>query len=116
LAVRIETSWVPIHGCQSTMNQQSGVAMSLIECSPNVSEGRRADTIASMAEAIRATAGVRLLDHSSDQSQNRPVFTFAGDTAGVERAVLALFERAIADIDLRTHKGEHPRLGAVDVV
>ena len=90
--------------------------MSLIECIPNVSEGRRADTIASMAEAIRATAGVRLLDHSSDQSHNRTVFTFAGDTAGVERAVLALFERAIADIDLRTHKGEHPRLGAVDVV
>ena len=90
--------------------------MSLIECIPNVSEGRRADTIASMAEAIRATPGVRLLDHSSDQSHNRTVFTFAGDTAGVERAVLALFERAIADIDLRTHKGEHPRLGAVDVV
>src|SRR5207237_677096 len=82
----------------------------------NVSEGRRADTIASMAEAIRATPGVRLLDHSSDQSHNRTVFTFAGDTAGVTRAVLALFERAVADIDLRTHTGEHPRLGAVDVV
>src|SRR5436305_5294475 len=90
--------------------------MSLIECIPNVSEGRRAATIASMAEAIRATPGVRLLDHSSDQSHNRTVFTFAGDTAGVERAVLALFERAVAAIDLRTHKGEHPRLGAVDVV
>jgi glutamate formiminotransferase len=90
--------------------------MSVIECIPNVSEGRRADTIASMAEAIRATPGVRLLDHSSDPSHNRTVFTFAGDAAGVERAVMALFERAIADIDLRTHKGEHPRLGAVDVV
>jgi len=44
------------------------------------------------------------------------VFTLVGDAAGVEQAVLALFERAVADIDLRTHKGEHPRLGAVDVV
>jgi len=90
--------------------------MPVIECIPNVSEGRRADAIASMAEAISATPGVRLLDRSSDQSHNRTVFTFAGDAAGVERAVMALFERAIAHIDLRTHKGEHPRLGAVDVV
>jgi glutamate formiminotransferase len=57
-----------------------------------------------------------LLDHSSDSSHNRSVFTLAGDAAGVEQAVLALFQRAVADIDLRTHRGEHPRLGAVDVV
>ena len=88
----------------------------VIECVPNVSEGRRADVIAAMVEAIRGVAGVRLLDHSSDPSHNRSVFTLVGDSAGVERAVLALFERATADIDLRTHKGEHPRLGAVDVV
>ena len=69
-----------------------------------------------MADAIRAVHGVRLLDHSSDASHNRSVFTLAGDAAGVERAVLALFERAVADIDLRTHRGEHPRMGAVDVV
>lgn len=90
--------------------------MALIECIPNVSEGRRTEVIARMAEAIRATPGVRLLDHSSDTSHNRSVFTLAGDAAGVEAAVLALFDRAVADIDLRTHKGEHPRLGAVDVV
>jgi glutamate formiminotransferase len=88
----------------------------LIECIPNVSEGRRPAVVAAMAAAIRATAGVRLLDHSSDPSHNRSVFTMVGDAGGVERAVLALFERAIADIDLRTHRGEHPRLGAVDVV
>src|SRR6266545_4181063 len=88
----------------------------LIECIPNVSEGRRADVIAAMAEAIRGVAGVRLLDQSSDPSHNRSVFTFAGDPDGVARAVLALFERAVADIDLRTHRGEHPRMGAVDVV
>src|SRR5262245_8370620 len=90
--------------------------MALIECIPNVSEGRRADVVASMADAIRAVPGVRLLDHSSDPSHNRSVFTLVGDASGVERAVLALFERAVAAIDLRTHRGEHPRLGAVDVV
>ena len=88
----------------------------LIECIPNVSEGRRADVVAGLAEAIRAVPGVKLLDTSSDASHNRSVLTFVGDAAGVEQAVLALFERAVAAIDLRTHKGEHPRLGAVDVV
>jgi glutamate formiminotransferase / 5-formyltetrahydrofolate cyclo-ligase len=88
----------------------------LIECIPNVSEGRRPEIIAALADAIRGVPGVRLLDYSADASHNRSVFTFAGDAAGVERAVLALFERAVADIDLRTHSGEHPRLGAVDVV
>jgi glutamate formiminotransferase len=87
----------------------------IIECIPNVSEGRRLDVVAGMADAIRA-AGARLLDHSSDPSHNRSVFTFTGDAAAVERAVLALFERAVAAIDLRTHRGVHPRIGAVDVV
>jgi len=88
----------------------------LIECIPNVSEGRRPEIVVAMASAIRAVAGVRLLNYSSDPSHNRSVFTLVGDAAGVERAVLALFERAVADVDLRTHSGEHPRLGAVDVV
>ena len=88
----------------------------LIECIPNVSEGRRADVVESIATAVRGTPGVRLLDYSSDPSHNRSVFTFAGDAAGVSAAVLAVYERAIPAIDLRTHTGEHPRLGAVDVV
>ena len=88
----------------------------LIECIPNVSEGRRSEVVNAMADAIRRVPGVRLLDYSSDASHNRSVFTLVGDAAGVEQAVLALFERAVADIDLRSHKGEHPRLGAVDVV
>src|SRR6476660_6944898 len=88
----------------------------LIECIPNVSEGRRPEVVAAMAAAISAVPGVHLLDSSSDASHNRSVFTFAGDADGVSRAVLALFERAVADVDLRTHRGEHPRLGAVDVV
>jgi glutamate formiminotransferase len=88
----------------------------LIECIPNVSEGRRPEVVAAMADAVRRVAGVRLLDCSSDASHNRSVFTLVGDAAGVEQAVMALFERAVADVDLRTHRGEHPRLGAVDVV
>jgi glutamate formiminotransferase / 5-formyltetrahydrofolate cyclo-ligase len=90
--------------------------MSLIECVPNVSEGRRQDVIGRLADAIRGVRSVRLLDFSSDASHNRSVFTLVGDASGVEAAVLALFERALSEIDLRSHKGEHPRMGAVDVV
>src|SRR5206468_1262260 len=76
----------------------------------------RQEVVAALADAIRRVPSVRLLDFSSDTSHNRSVLTFVGDPAGVEQAVLALFERAVADIDLRTHRGEHPRMGAVDVV
>jgi glutamate formiminotransferase len=89
--------------------------MPVIECIPNVSEGRRRDVIDGCAEVIRS-AGARLLDVKPDASHNRTVFSFAGDAAAVEAAVLALFDRALATIDLRHHTGEHPRLGAVDVV
>lgn len=90
--------------------------MPIIECIPNVSEGRRPEVVEAIAAAIRAVPGVRLLDYSSDASHNRSVFTMAGDAAPITAAVLAMYERAIAAIDLRTHQGEHPRLGAVDVV
>jgi glutamate formiminotransferase len=90
--------------------------MAIIECIPNVSEGRRPEVIERFARAIRDTPGVQLLDYSSDASHNRSVFTMAGDAEPVAAAVMALFEQAIAHVDLRTHKGEHPRLGAVDVV
>ena len=90
--------------------------MPIIECIPNVSEGRRPEIIDAIAAAIRAVPGVRLLDYSSDPSHNRSVFTLAGDAAGVKAAVLAIYEHAVPAIDLRHHSGEHPRLGAVDVV
>jgi glutamate formiminotransferase / 5-formyltetrahydrofolate cyclo-ligase len=90
--------------------------MAIIESIPNVSEGRRPEVVERFAQAIRAVPGVRLLDYSSDASHNRTVLTLVGDAAGVKAATLALFEQAVAAIDLRTHKGEHPRLGAVDVV
>src|SRR6185295_189838 len=69
-----------------------------------------------VARAIATSAGTMLLDRSADASHNRSVFTFAGDAASLEASVRALFEYAVAHIDLRTHTGEHPRIGAVDVV
>jgi glutamate formiminotransferase len=90
--------------------------MALIECVPNVSEGRRADVVTALAEAVSRVDGVRLLDRSSDPAHNRSVLTFAGGAVAVQQAVMALFETALAVIDLRRHTGAHPRLGAVDVV
>src|SRR3954471_15870504 len=87
-----------------------------IECIPNVSEGRRAEIVDGIAAAVRAVPGARLLDYSADPSHNRSVFTLAGDAAAMKAAVLALYDAAVASIDLRSHTGEHPRLGAVDVV
>jgi glutamate formiminotransferase len=99
-------------------NLQSSILnfMPLIECVPNVSEGRRPEIVAAMAETIARVPGVRLLDRSSDPSHNRSVLTLLGDGPALEAAILSLFERAVADIDLRSHRGEHPRVGAVDVV
>lgn len=88
----------------------------LIECVPNVSEGRDAEILAALWEAMGAEPGVVRLDRSSDPSHNRTVFTIAGDEKAVKGAVMRLFEVTLARIDLRTHKGEHPRMGAVDVV
>lgn len=88
----------------------------MIESVPNVSEGRRPEVVAELAEAVRGVRGVLLLDHSADPSHNRSVFTMAGDTGALQAAILRLVEVAVARIDLRTHRGVHPRLGAVDVV
>jgi glutamate formiminotransferase len=90
--------------------------MAIIECIPNISEGRRPEIVTAIADAVRAIPGVRLLDYSSDASHNRSVFTMAGEAEPLKAAVLALFERTLRAVDLRTHEGEHPRLGAVDVV
>ena len=88
----------------------------LVECVPNVSEGRRGDLIDRLADAIRATDGVRLLDRTSDVDHNRSVFTYAGEPDAVVRATHALIDVAYREVDMKTHKGAHPRLGAVDVV
>jgi glutamate formiminotransferase len=88
----------------------------LVECVPNISEGRRAEVISKVAAAIAAVPGVRLLDRTSDADHNRSVFTFAGDPEAVLAAAHALVETSLQEIDMRGHQGAHPRLGAVDVV
>ena len=90
--------------------------MAIIECVPNVSEGRRPEIVRALTDAVASVAGVRLLDASSDAAHNRSVLTMAGEAAPLKAAVLALFAEATSRIDLRTHRGAHPRLGAVDVV
>jgi glutamate formiminotransferase / formiminotetrahydrofolate cyclodeaminase len=90
--------------------------MKLIECVPNFSEGRRPEVVGAIRDAIAAVEGVTILDASSDESHNRSVITFV---VPAEHAVQAAFEgiRAAAErIDLRQHTGEHPRIGAADVV
>jgi glutamate formiminotransferase len=82
---------------------------------PNVSEGRRQDVLDACADAVRQ-AGARLLDVKPDAAHNRTVYTFAGEPDVVRAAVLALVAAVLPRIDLRQHSGEHPRLGAIDVV
>jgi glutamate formiminotransferase len=89
--------------------------MPTIECVPNISEGRRPEVIHALADTLRAVPGLRVLDVQSDATHNRSVFTLAGTAEALAAGVPKLFEGAIAAIDLRTHKGEHPRMGAVDV-
>jgi glutamate formiminotransferase len=86
----------------------------VLECIPNVSEGRRLEVVAACARAISRTAAV--LDVTSDAAHNRSVVTFAADADGLHAAVLELFAQAVPALDLRCHEGEHPRVGAVDVV
>jgi glutamate formiminotransferase len=89
----------------------------LIECIPNVSEGRRDEVVTALAEAaLKAGPGVVLLDKTSDRDHNRSVLTFLGDGEPLVAAMTALVGAALEAIDLRTHTGAHPRLGAVDVI
>ncbi|MBL8113638.1 MAG: glutamate formimidoyltransferase [Acidobacteria bacterium] len=89
----------------------------LIECIPNVSEGVRTEVVDAIVNAaLSAGRGVTLLDRSSDKDHNRSVLTFLGDGPGLVDAMAALVGKATELIDLRQHKGEHPRLGATDVV
>ena len=90
--------------------------MRLLECVPNISEGREQDKIASIAEEVRRHKEVKLLDVSSDKDHNRTVLTFIGEPKAVKDAAFSLALKAIDLIDMREHRGGHPRLGAVDVV
>ena len=88
----------------------------LIESVPNVSEGRRLDVVDRLAKAIASTPDVFLLDRTSDASHNRSVFTMAGEHGPVGDALERLVAASIHDIDMDAHEGEHPRIGAVDVI
>ncbi len=89
--------------------------MAQVECVPNFSEGRRSDVIAALVAAVES-APVALLDVSSDADHNRTVITFAGEPEPVAEAMFRGARAAVERIDLTTHAGVHPRMGAVDVI
>jgi glutamate formiminotransferase len=88
----------------------------LVECIPNFSEGRQGETIEAILDSIRTIPGAPLLDSSSDRDHNRTVVTLAGGPDEIVRAAFAAIACAAGRIDLRGHKGVHPRIGAADVV
>ena len=88
----------------------------LVESVPNFSEGRRIEVVDRLAEAVESVPGVSLLDRTSDPSHNRSVLTLAGETAPILEALERTVAIAVAEIDMEQHSGEHPRIGAVDVV
>jgi glutamate formiminotransferase len=88
----------------------------LIECIPNFSEARRPEVIDQIVAAITSVEGARMLDRSSDMDHNRTVLTFAGEPSAVEEAAFRAIQAAAELIDLDGHSGEHPRIGATDVV
>src|SRR6267378_2497736 len=90
--------------------------MRIVECVPNFSEGRRKDVIDAIANAIRSIPNITLLDVEYNADHNRSVITFVGEPEPVKTAALAGAAKAVELIDLTKHKGEHPRMGAVDVV
>ena len=88
----------------------------LIECIPNFSEGTNENVINELVNAAKSVADVILLDYSSDKNHNRSVFTLIGSPESIEEVAVLLAKKAVELIDLTKHKGEHPRMGAVDVI
>jgi len=92
------------------------MSKAIVECVPNFSEARRPEVVESIMNAIKAVPGVHLLDRHSDADHNRTVLTFAGGPKEVEEAAFQAISKAAELIDLEQHRGEHPRIGATDVV
>ena len=90
--------------------------MKIIECVPNFSEGKNENTFAAIKLALEKTGGVKLLNLEPDADYNRVVVTIAGDENGILEGAVNACKAAAENIDMTTHKGEHPRLGAIDVV
>ncbi len=88
----------------------------IIECVPNFSEGRNLKNIEKIIEPFRGKEGVKLLDHQKDAAHNRLVVTVAGEPQPLKAAVIEAMSRAVDLIDMRSHRGQHPRMGATDVV
>lgn len=88
----------------------------LVECVPNYSEGRDKEKIEKIVDAFRGKDGVKLLDYSSDENHNRLVVTVVGEPEPLKAAVLESMRTAIELIDMTKHQGEHPRMGAIDVI
>ena len=88
----------------------------IIECVPNFSEGRDLGKIDKIVAPFRGKAGVKLLDYSNDEDHNRLVVTLVGEPEALRDAVVEAIGIAVRLIDLNHHKGQHPRMGAVDVV
>lgn len=88
----------------------------IVECVPNFSEGRDLEKVEKIANAFRAKEGVKLLDYSTDKDHNRMVVTVVGEPEPLKKAVIEAIGIAVETIDLNHHKGQHPRMGAVDVV
>lgn len=92
------------------------MSSSLIECIPNFSEARRPEIIEEIIHSLKAVEGIFILDKHSDLDHNRTVITFLGDAQSVEEAAFLAIKKAAELIDLNFHRGEHPRIGATDVV
>jgi glutamate formiminotransferase/formiminotetrahydrofolate cyclodeaminase len=88
----------------------------IIECVPNFSDGRNPEVYNAIADAVRTVRGAQVLDVSSDPDHNRTVITFVGNAQAVEEAAFRAIKCAAGLINLNQHKGEHPRIGATDVV
>lgn len=90
--------------------------MEIVECVPNFSEGRRKRVVDAIVSEIRDVKGVRVLDFEMDADHNRSVITFVGEPNAVVKAAFNATKRASELIDMNRHKGEHPRIGATDVI
>jgi len=88
----------------------------IVECIPNFSEGRIAERVEELVEVAKSIPGVTLLDHSSDVNHNRSVFTLVGDPDGIAEVAFQLCKKASEIIDMTMQHGEHPRMGATDVI
>lgn len=88
----------------------------IVECVPNFSEGRDLEKAERIVNAFRAKKNVKLLDYSNDKDHNRMVVTAIGEPEAMKTAVIEAVGIAVREIDLTRHEGQHPRIGAADVI